>query len=191
MSGFGVRVTDTGHRTFILRTRYPGSRSPSRREIGACDVMSLADAREKAREWRSLVRHGVDPAVEEEKQRLEAIRKQAITFGAVAEDFIRQKLPSERKGKDAEREIRRDLLPEWGKRAIADLIDLDVSTLIKMKGRDGKFGAQQSSGVDQAFLSMGDGSARKWHLDFAVRELKSLGHPRRDAAAQGKGALKR
>src|SRR5450631_2213975 len=97
VSGFGVRVTDTGHRTFILRTRYPGSSSPSRREIGACGLMTLADAREKARKWRSLVKQGIDPAAEGEKQRREAIRKQAITFGAVAEDFIRQKLPSERK----------------------------------------------------------------------------------------------
>jgi hypothetical protein len=31
--GFGVRVTDTGHKTFILRTRYPGSANPTRREI--------------------------------------------------------------------------------------------------------------------------------------------------------------
>jgi integrase len=152
VSGFGVRVTDTGHRTFILRTRYPGSSSPSRREIGACGLMTLADAREKARKWRSLVKQGIDPAAEGEKQRREAIRKQAITFGAVAEDFIRQKLPSERKGKDAEREIRRDLLPEWGKLAIADIIDLDVSYLIKMKGRDGKVGARNLLALIKRFF---------------------------------------
>jgi hypothetical protein len=33
--GFGIRVTDTGNRTFILRTRYPGSASPGRRERSA------------------------------------------------------------------------------------------------------------------------------------------------------------
>ena len=64
--GFGVRVTDKGHRTFILRTRYPGSSTPSRREIGNCVDITLTAAREKARKWRSLVAQGIDPAVEEE-----------------------------------------------------------------------------------------------------------------------------
>lgn len=31
--GFGVHVTDSGSRTFILRPRFPGSDTPSRREI--------------------------------------------------------------------------------------------------------------------------------------------------------------
>jgi integrase len=150
--GFGIRVTDTGNRTFILRTRYAGSASPGRREIGQCADLTLSDAREKARKWRSLVKQGIDPATQEEKQRQEAIRKQAITFGAVAEDFIRQKLPSERKGKDAEREIRRDLLPQWGKLAITDIIDLDVSTLIKVKGRDGKVGARNLLALIKRFF---------------------------------------
>ncbi|TWA91101.1 integrase arm-type DNA-binding domain-containing protein [Bradyrhizobium stylosanthis] len=32
--GFGVRVTDKRSKTFVLRTRYPGETSASRREIG-------------------------------------------------------------------------------------------------------------------------------------------------------------
>jgi Arm DNA-binding domain len=75
--GFGGRVTDIGNRTFILRTRYPGSASPSRREIGQCADLTLTCARERARKWRSLVKQGIDPAVEEEQQRQAAIRKQA------------------------------------------------------------------------------------------------------------------
>jgi hypothetical protein len=113
--GFGIRVTERGSRTFILRTRYPGSDSPSRREIGKCDDITLSDAREKARQWREMVRKGIDPADEEERQRYAEILKRQTTFAAVAEDFIRDKLPGERRGKDAEREIRRDLLPKLGK----------------------------------------------------------------------------
>ena len=66
--GFGIRVSDTGNRTFILRMRYPGSGSPSRREIAQCADITLADAREKARKWRSLVKQGIDPTLAEEKQ---------------------------------------------------------------------------------------------------------------------------
>ena len=95
--GFGVRVTDKGHKTFILRIRYPGSSSPARREIGKCVDITLTAAREKARKWRSLVAQGIDPAVQEEKERQERLRQQAFTFSAVADDFMRQKLSGERR----------------------------------------------------------------------------------------------
>jgi len=73
--------------------------------------MSLSDARETARQWRDLVQRGIDPADQIRDQRLAEAQKRQTTFAAVAGDFIRDKLPGERKGKDVEREIRRDLLP--------------------------------------------------------------------------------
>jgi integrase len=150
--GFGIRVTETGSRTFILRTRYPGSDSPSRREIGKCDDITLSDAREKARRWREMVRKGIDPADEAERARYAEILKRQTTFAAVVEDFIRDKLPSERKGKDAEREIRRDLLPKWEKLAITEITDRHVSSLIKAKGRDGKVGARNLLALIKRFF---------------------------------------
>jgi hypothetical protein len=131
--GFGVRVTDTGHKTFILRTRYPGSANPTRREIGNCADMKLTNAREKARKWRAMVEQGLDPAIEEERARQEALRKLATTFGVVADDFIREKLSGERKGKEIEADIRRDLLQRWKERPIAAITDLDVLAVIKAK----------------------------------------------------------
>lgn len=150
--GFGVRVTDNGTRTFILRTRYPGSKSPSRREIGRCSTMSLSDARETARQWRDLVQRGIDPADQIRRLRLAEAQKRRTTFAAVAEDFIRDKLPSERKGKDVEREIRRDLLPKWAALAISEITDLHVSALIKAKGRDGKIGARNLLALIKRFF---------------------------------------
>jgi integrase len=151
--GFGVRVTDPGNRTFILRTRYPGSSSsPSRREVGNCAVISLTDARGKARKWRSMVGQGIDPAVEEEGERQEALKKQATTFSVVAEDFIREKLPGERKGKDAEREIRRDLMPRWKDKAITGIADLDVLAIIKAKIPDGKVGSRNLLALIKRFF---------------------------------------
>ncbi|MDB5617478.1 site-specific integrase [Tardiphaga sp.] len=150
--GFGVRVTDTGSRTFILRTRFPGSESPSRREIGKCDDLTLSDAREKARRWRELVKKGVDPANEAQRERDAELQKRQTTFAAVADDFIRDKLPGERKGKDVEREIRRDLLPKWGHLAITDVTDKHVASLIKAKGRDGKVGARNLLALVKRFF---------------------------------------
>lgn len=150
--GFGVRVTETGSRTFILRTRYPGSESPSRREIGKCDDLSLADARETARKWRDLVKRGIDPAHQAARERATELQKRRTTFAAIVEDFIRDKLPAERKGKDAEREIRKDLLPEWDSLAITEITDQHVTTLIKAKGRHAKVGARNLLALIKRFF---------------------------------------
>lgn len=150
--GFGVRVTDNGTRTFILRTRFPTSNNPTRREIGRVDVMTLADAREKAKKWRALVAKGVDPSVQEERDRAAEIQKRKTTFGAVAEDFIRDKLPAERKGKDVENEIRRELLPKWKSKPIADITDVDVLTLVKAKARKFKVAAKNLFALIKRFF---------------------------------------
>ena len=49
--GLGVRVTDTGAKTFVLVVRYPGDRHPTPRALGSYGAMTLAAARIKGREW--------------------------------------------------------------------------------------------------------------------------------------------
>jgi hypothetical protein len=56
--GFGVRVSETGQKTFILLARYPGSQNPTRRAIGEYPAISLQKARERAREWREFASAG-------------------------------------------------------------------------------------------------------------------------------------
>jgi integrase len=131
--GFGIRVTDTGNRTFILRTRYPDQDSPSRRELGKCEDLSLTEARDKARRWRAWVKAGIDPTKEEERVRAAEAQKRRVTFESVVETFIAIKLPGERKGEDVEREIRRDLLPVWKDLSITKITDDHIRTLIKAK----------------------------------------------------------
>jgi integrase len=129
--GLHVRVMPTGHRSFILLGRFPGKPHPTRRALGGYGELTLEEARDKAREWRRLIGRGVDPQVQEERDRQSVLRQQCITFSAVAEDFIRDKLPSERKGKETEQDIRRELLPKWGKRPITDITSLEVRNLVK------------------------------------------------------------
>src|SRR5262249_41002497 len=113
--GFGVRVTDTGAKSFVLVTRYPGSANPARRTLGSYGELTLEQARNKARYWLDLVGRGIDPAAEVERQRLAEQRRHADTFASVAEDFIREKLPRERKGAEVERDLRREFIPVLGK----------------------------------------------------------------------------
>ena len=86
--GFGVRVTDKGHLTYIPAGRSPGSKSYTRREIGEVGACTLSAAREKARAWIEWIKAGKGPSAEMERAKREQARKQAHTFESVAQAFI-------------------------------------------------------------------------------------------------------
>jgi Arm DNA-binding domain len=54
----GLRVMPSGHKTFVLVSRFPGSRNPVPRALGAYGALTLAEARAKAREWLELIATG-------------------------------------------------------------------------------------------------------------------------------------
>jgi Arm DNA-binding domain len=161
--GFGVRVTEKGQRTFILLTRYPGAKNPTRRAIGEVGAITLEKAREKARHWLELVQQGKDPAAEEERQRLAERQRRADTFAAVAEDFIAEKLSGERKGKEVEQDIRRDLNPIWGARPITDITDIDIIGVVKAKKKSFPAQARNLLGIIKRFFA--------WAVDQRVYGL--------------------
>lgn len=129
--GFGLRVSHKGTKTFVLMIRLKKGDHPRRRAIGHYPSVSLASARKTAAQWREWIGQGKDPAIEVERQRAAELRKQENTFAAVAEDFIAQKLPGERKGREVEKDIRREFLPAWGRRPITEITPHDVRNVIK------------------------------------------------------------
>jgi integrase len=134
--GLRVRVMHGGQRTFVLLARYPSNPNcPTRRALGEYGKLTLAGARAKAQEWLEIIRRGIDPREEEERQRQAEQEKRENTFQAVAEDFITEKLSGERKGKEVARDIRRDLTPTLGKLPITEITDLQVIAIIKVKMR--------------------------------------------------------
>jgi hypothetical protein len=136
---FGIRVSDKGSLTFILKTRFPntpinpktGYPNPTRRAIGEYPSMTLEEAREEARKWRDLIKRGIDPAIEAERRRQEELRKQSDTFAAIAEKFIARKLKLQRRGHVVERVIRNELMPHWAARPVADISHRVVRELIE------------------------------------------------------------
>ncbi len=136
--GFGVRVTDTGARTFVLVHRFPGSRHPTRRKLGTVGAISLADARQKARDWLGLIGQGKDPSEEEQRAHRDLQRLQANTFSAVADEYMRQVVvgrdpasPRQRKSAETDRVIRKVLNPLWGDRPIAGITRGEVLAAIE------------------------------------------------------------
>ncbi len=139
--------------TFILIARYPPSKNPTRRALGAYldpdnapnrdevtvdellmfDALTLAEGRRKAQSWLDLIARRVNPATETERRRQAEVQRQENTFGAVFEAFIAEKLSTERKGKEVERDIRNNFLPRWEARPITDITELDVLVVINAK----------------------------------------------------------
>lgn len=101
--GLYLRVGPTGAKSWILRTVIHGKR----RELGlgSCDLVTLAEAREKAAELRKAARSGQDP----DAQRKAAARAAALaaaqermTFGKAAEAVHAKLLPGWKNAKHAE-----------------------------------------------------------------------------------------
>ena len=105
VKGFGIRVMGKPKaevKSFVLVKRFPGSKNPVRRTLGSYRApgahdgdLSLAENGEKAGEWNRLLKKGLDPAIEDERQKqaeLEAERKREVnTFGAALAVYLRRK----------------------------------------------------------------------------------------------------
>jgi hypothetical protein len=137
--GLAVRVTDKGQRTFVLTARYPGSDNPTRRAIGDVGAITLADAREKAREWLRLLKTGVDPKDIEEAQREAEAERRLVTeraaqntFGAIAEIFLKEYVHGRnmRRARHVETRVRNELLPHWKDKPVQSITRDDVEDLI-------------------------------------------------------------
>jgi integrase len=151
--GFGLRISETGRKTFILIARYPGSRNPTRRSIGLYGALTLELARNRARDWLELIRKGKDPKTEEERQRTEEERKHNNSFARVVEDFIKFSVigpdtsnPRQRRGARVARELRQ-LVPVWGGKPVGEITREDVQTAIKRIRDYGTHGMLAAYGV--------------------------------------------
>ncbi len=128
--GFGVRVTDKGMKTFVLRTRYPGEANASRRELGKVGTMELADARDKARGWLKLIAEGKDPARVEEENRRSQLRKGATTVNAVLDAFEKDHVEGLRSGDQVKAAFTNHVRPRIGARSIYDLKRSDITAML-------------------------------------------------------------
>ena len=104
--GLALRVTQAGHKSYVLIARYPSHpTNPTRRALGEHGVISLEQAREQARIWIALVKRGIDPKVEEARQRSAEQRRQNNSFAAVAEEFLQRHAAKLAKAADARHSI--------------------------------------------------------------------------------------
>lgn len=124
--GLCLQVTESGARSWVLRVRVGGKR----REIGlgSFPAVSLADAREKAREGRERIGQGVDPVAAKRAaaSALQAARAKAKTFQEVAEAYISAHAAGWQNSKHADQWT--NTLTTYAYPAIGSLIVAEVDT---------------------------------------------------------------
>ena len=64
--GLGLRITRTGAKSFILKTRIGGGRlAPIKKPtLGKVGDLTLDQARSRARQWKTLAANGIDSTVD-------------------------------------------------------------------------------------------------------------------------------
>jgi integrase len=135
LPGLIVHVTPNGSKSLMLKRRFPGSAHPTPRRLGDTNVMTIEQARDKARQWLIWLERGIDPAQElAEQKRLSAqehLQQQATSFAAVAEEYIARRLTKQRRGRVATQAFRSELLPKWGDRRLNEITRGDVVKLVE------------------------------------------------------------
>src|SRR5215204_971965 len=105
LGGFGLRVTDKGAKSWTVLYRFRGQLR--RVTLGKYPALSLADARDKARDALQSIEKGTDPATAKAEER----RRDADLFEGVIAEFIeRHAKPNNRGWQRQERDLRREFL---------------------------------------------------------------------------------
>ena len=113
--GLSLRITAASKRSFSLEYRVKGDATRYRLTLGQYPMLSLQDARTRARDALALARAGTDPikeqarlAAEEQSRKLLAVRH---SVAAVVRDFVeRYAKPRLRSWRDLERTLQRNLV---------------------------------------------------------------------------------
>jgi integrase len=127
VTGFGVRVTATGQRSFILNYWVRGLER--RYTIGRFPEFKVSVARNKAKELKREIAGGGDPVLDEREER------EAPTMRDLIARWRAVKAPkktSERSRREDESLIRQWIDPELGNRKVAELRSRDIDRLHQM-----------------------------------------------------------
>jgi integrase len=189
--GFGVRVRANGTAAYVVMKRLPGESAPLRVTIGRVGEITLADARERARDAIAAVRKGVHvndakrrETADRKRQRERARRVEAQTgyapgtFGETAERYIAAECAGLARGAEIEAIIRRHLLPAWGAKPLDDLRRRDLTDVL-----DPILGA----GRTQAAHKLREVAVRvaNWAIDRGDIEINFLASPSRGRRRAG------
>ncbi len=123
LRGHYLRVTPTGAKSYVAVARDPGGKQIWA-TIGSADVLSIGDARERARSAIRRIKDGLLP--------FEPPPPKPDNFKDVAENFLERHVRAKglRTQAEIERVLGRDIYPAWKDREFASIRRADVARLL-------------------------------------------------------------
>ncbi len=136
LRGLFLIVQPSGAKSFAVRYRTKGAKRVSRKlTLGRYPALTLAEAREKASAVLRAVGDGEDPAGEKSSAKRRAIPVGGPSDDAVetvVERFIAEHCePKLRSAKEVARVLRREVVPAWRGRSLAEITPCDVHELFE------------------------------------------------------------
>lgn len=129
--GLSLRITANDARTWTLFYRDKNGRQ-KRPSLGRLAAVSLAVARELAREAQLKVATGGDPVQEKR------LAREVLTFGDLAKRYLDDYAkPNKRSWKEDERQLEAGLLPKWKNRPALEIASDDLLAVLNAKVREG------------------------------------------------------
>jgi integrase len=110
--GFALRVTDKGHKSWVVFYRRPGIPKVERYTIGSLeDFPKVEKARDIARQIRQQAARGENPKLDQQAARATADAAAALTVDVLIDEYLKRwARPKKRSAAEDERMLRRELL---------------------------------------------------------------------------------
>lgn len=135
--GFGLRVYPSGAKSFVIRFRTKSGRLRFM-TLGRFGVLTLKEARDRARTVLGKVTGGEDPVADLQAER------HNMSLREYAELYIeRHAKPRKKSWREDERRIKKHLLPRWKNRGLDEISRPDVARLHADIGKDTPYEANR------------------------------------------------
>ena len=143
--------------SLVLLARFKPNANPTRRTLGSFPEISLADARQMAVNWKSLIRRGIDPAEEAKRIREEAEhqRNSRRFLTEVLDQYEADRLINLRRGKATRRALDGScgLLLEFKDCEITSITRADIRTALRKRVQTSPISANRQLAYANAFFN--------------------------------------
>jgi integrase len=128
LKGFGLKITPTGRRTFLVQYRPAGDRrNPRKYTIGEYGSVTPFQARVEAQRVLAERAAGRDPQAEKREAKR---RVQSDQVANLIPEFIRRHVSQNRSARETTRILNREVLPHWGTWTVHEVRKRDVVALL-------------------------------------------------------------
>jgi integrase len=177
ITGFGLRVTSNGSKSFVWEGRIDGR--TCRDTLGRFPDLSVLEARAKALEYKAKIAQGENPVGQRDAERA-ALRAEK-TFAQLVDEYLTlHAKPHKRSWREDERMIRRYLPSSWSSRRLSDFSRHEMVRLHQTIGHEhGRYAANRLVALLRTMFNR----ARLWGLlkeENPVRGIKLFHEEKRE-----------